>query len=133
MIVPARHAGSISVSHSSKSKQRHTPAARLFRAAFFLFRGNHCAPNKRWAECQLLRADPKRLEGAEGKVAVDFVDGAVAVHVQSVARKCGGKFFPEAAGHHVLQLLLNGRWDGRQGGDARLSPLVGAILRNETE
>ena len=72
-------------------------------------------------------------EAPERQVAVDFVDGAVAVDEQLHVGEGGGEFFFQAADHFRLELFLELGGNGVEGGDAGLDDVAGAVLRADAD
>jgi len=73
------------------------------------------------------------LELAEGEVAVDFIDGAVAVYVQDGVGEGGGEFFAQAADDFGFEFFADAGGDGVEGGDAGLDDVAGAVLRADAD
>ena len=67
------------------------------------------------------------LQGAEREVAVDFVDGAVAVDVEADAGEGLGEFLFQAADDVGFEHFLDVGGDGIEGGDAGLDDVAGAV------
>ena len=73
------------------------------------------------------------LELAEGEVAVDFIDGAVAVYVQDGVGEGGGEFFAQAADDFGFEFFADAGRHGVEGGDAGLDDVAGAVLRADAD
>ena len=80
-----------------------------------------------------LRRGGLRSERAEGEVAVDFVDGSVAVDMERDAGEGGGELFLQAAGDFGFELGLHRGRDGVEGGDAGLDDIARAVLRADAD
>ena len=64
---------------------------------------------------------------AEGEVAVDFIDAAIAVDVQFDAGKGDREFLAQAAGDFVFEFFLRGGRDIVERGNAGLNDITATV------